>query len=198
MNLAPLLLCGCLLSAEAPSPDALTAHLKAFSVLHVDFTQTRTLAALSRPLKSSGSMTLAREQGVLWQIRKPLALGFLIKPRGLQEVDADGRARPGTAKDAPMVAQMGRIFQALLQGRWSALDELFTLRAEGSPERWRIVLAPRPRTAAFIKAIQISGGPFIDKVQVEEPSGDRMDLVFERPRTAEPLTEVEARLFKGE
>jgi hypothetical protein len=193
------LLCGCLLQAQTrPAAEALTAHLKNFSILHVDFTQNRTLAALSRPLKSSGSMTLSRDKGVLWQIRKPLTLGFLITPKGLKEVGADGQVRARDAKDAPVVAQMGRILQSLLQGKWSALDDYFTIRAEGSPGRWKISLAPRPQTASFIKAVQVSGGPFIERVRVEEAGGDAMEILFERPRTADPLTEAEARLFAGE
>lgn len=195
---AALLLCAGLLQAQAPpSADALTAHLKDFSLLHVDFTQTRTLAALSRPLKSSGSMVLSKEQGVLWQIRKPLTLGFVITPKGLAEVGADGKVRLKTAKDAPVVAQMGRILQSLLQGKWSALEDFFTVRGEGNPGQWKILLTPKPQTAAFLKGIQISGGRFIQRVHVDEAGGDSMELVFERPRTADPLTAAEARLLAG-
>ena len=195
---AGLFLGACLLQGQAPLPDAVTAHLKEFSTLHVEFTQTRTLAALSRPLKASGSMTLSRELGVLWQIRKPLTLGFVITPKGLMEVGPDGKPRAKAAKDAPVVAQMGRILQSLLQGRWSALDDYFTLRAEGNPERWKIILAPKPQTASFIKGVQVAGGRFLERVHVEEAGGDTMDILFERPRTADPLTEAETRLLRGE
>ena len=194
-----LVLCAGLLQAQtAPLPDALTAHLKDIALLHVDFTQTRHLAALSRPLKSSGSMTLSRDKGVIWQIRKPLALGFVITPRGLLEVGADGVAHRKNSKDTPVVAQMGRVFQSLLQGKWSGLEESFTLHAEGQPGKWKISLAPKPRAASFLKGIQVSGGRFIDSVHVEEAGGDDMDILFERPRTADPLTEAESRLFAQE
>ena len=88
--------------------------------------------------------------------------------------------------------------QALLQGQWSALDDYFTVSAEGKADRWKIVLVPRPQTAAFIKGVQVTGARFIERIHVEEASGDAMNLVFERPNVDEPLSETELRLFKFE
>ncbi|MBK8793656.1 MAG: outer membrane lipoprotein carrier protein LolA [Holophaga sp.] len=185
--------------ASKPSlPEVLTAHLKNTPRLHVAFTQTRTLAALSRPLKTSGRLVLAREYGVIWQVQKPLNLTYVVGPKGMLEVGPDGKAKLKNAKDVPMVAQMGRILQALLQGRWSALEDFFTLRGEGTSEHWKIFLVPKPQTAAFLKGVQVNGGKFIDRIHVDEPSGDAMDLVFERPRPDEPLSDEEQRLFKFE
>ncbi|MDP2877075.1 MAG: outer membrane lipoprotein carrier protein LolA [Holophaga sp.] len=198
---AMLLLPVAALLAQTPKPsaaEALTAHLQNTPRLHVAFTQTRTLAALSRPLKTSGRLVLARELGVIWQVQKPLNLTYVVGPKGMMEVGPDGKAKKKNAKDVPMVAQMGRILQALLQGRWSALEEFFTLRAEGSSERWKIILVPKPQTATFLKGVQITGGRFIDRIHVDEPSGDAMDLVFDRPRPDEPLSDEEQRLFKFE
>ena len=193
-----LLLSASLLRAQASLPEVLTAHLKNTPMLHVEFTQTRTLAALSRPLKTTGRMVLDRDHGVIWQVRKPLNLTYVVGPKGMLEVGPDGKAKQRSAKDVPMVAQMGRIIQALLQGRWSALDDYFTMKGEGSAERWKILLTPKPQTAAFLKGVQVSGGRFIDRIHVDEASGDGMELLFERPKTDEPLSDAELRLFKFE
>lgn len=199
--LSLLLLAVGLLRAQPPNtalPETLTAHLKNTPLLHVDFTQTRTLAALSRPLKTTGRLVLAKDQGVIWQVRKPLNLTYVIGPKGMLEVGPDGKAKRKAAKDVPMVAQMGRILQALLVGQWSALEDYFTVRAEGKAERWKIILVPRPQTGEFLKGVQVYGARFIERIHVEELSGDSMDLVFEHPNTGEPLTEAELRLFKFE
>jgi Outer membrane lipoprotein carrier protein LolA-like len=196
-----LSLSACVLQAQTPNtvlPEVLTAHLKNTPLLHVDFTQTRTLAALSRPLKTTGRLVLAKDQGVIWQVRKPLNLTYVIGPKGMLEVGPDGKAKRKAAKDVPMVAQMGRIFQALLQGQWSALNDYFTVRAEGKAERWKIILVPRPQTAGLLKGVQVSGALFIERILVEETSSDGMELVFERPNMDEPLSEAELRLFKFE
>lgn len=199
--LSLLLLSVCVLQAEssrAGLPEALTAHLKNTPLLHVNFIQTRTLAALSRPLKITGNLVLSRAEGVIWQVRTPINLTYVMSPKGMLEVGPDGKAKRKASKDVPMVAQMGRILQALLQGQWSALDDYFTVSAEGKADRWKIVLVPRPLTAAFIKGVQVTGARFIERIHVEEASGDAMNLVFERPNVDEPLSETELRLFKFE
>jgi len=195
-----LLLSAWVLPAQSAAslPEVLTAHLKNTPMLHVEFTQTRTLAALSRPLKTTGRMVLDRDHGVIWQVRKPLNLTYVVGPKGMLEVGSDGKSKVRSAKDVPMIAQMGRIIQALLQGKWSALDDFFTMRGEGAADRWKIVLVPKPQTAAFLTGVQVNGGRFIERIHVDEASGDGMDLLFERPRTDEPLSEAEQKLFKFE
>lgn len=196
--LLPLLLFAALLQGQLTDtrlPEALTAHLKATPLLHVDFVQTRTLAALSRPLKSSGSLVLSRDQGVIWQVKKPLSLLYVVGSQGILELGADGKKKVTTSKDVPVIAQMGRVLKSLLQGRWSTLDDYFTVKAEGRPEKWEVTLMPRAQTAAFLQRVQVTGGRFIERIRVVEASGDRMELAFEHQRADEPLTERETQLF---
>jgi len=177
------------------TPEALTAHLRNTPLLHADFTQTRTLKALSRPLVSRGTTVVDRQRGVIWQVTRPLNLTYVVTPQGVLEVGPDGRRRAQTAKDAPMVAQMGRIMQALMEGRWSVLEDYFTLQAQGTPERWEIRLSPKPVAASFIKAILVKGGRVLERFQIEEPGGDRSEVVFGAPRLDQPLSEAESRLL---
>ena len=119
--------------------------------MHLDFVQTRVLAALSRPLKASGSMVLARGQGGdLGPAAGPLAITYAMGPGGLLVVDADGHRERKSARDAPLVAQVGRVFQALAQGDWTALDSLFTVTGGGTPQRWQMELLPRPQAQSFV------------------------------------------------
>ena len=148
-----LLLCAPLassLGAQSPLPGSLTAHLKDAACVHLDFTQTRTLAALSRPLKADGSLVLARDLGVIWTLRHPVAITYVMGPKGLMVVQGEVRERK-PAREAPMVAQMGRVFQAVAQGDWRVLEGYFTVTGEGRPERWAVTLLPKPATAAKIR-----------------------------------------------
>jgi hypothetical protein len=43
--------------------------------------------------------------------------------------------------------------------------------------------------------VRVSGGAYLERIQVEEASKDRMELVFDHPREDLPLTEAEARLL---
>jgi len=179
---------------QSALPGQLTAHLKEAACIHLDFTQTRSLAALSRPLKASGSLVLARDKGVIWSLKRPVALTYVMGPKGLMVVNGDSRERK-TARDAPMVAQMGQIFQALAQGDWHVLESFFTVTGTGEPGRWEVTLLPNAQTAAFVKRIRLNGGRFIDRVRVEEAGGDSTDLVFQHQSMDAPLTGAEAKLL---
>jgi len=179
----------------AQSPEALTAHLRNATLLHTDFTQTRTLKALSRPLLSRGTVVVDRQRGIIWQVNRPLQLTYVVTPQGVLEVGPDGRRKIQAAKDAPMVAQMGRIMQALAEGRWSVLEDYFTLQAQGSPGRWEIRLSPKPVAASFIKSVVVKGGRVLERFVIEEPGGDRSEVSFGTPRLDQPLSEAEARLL---
>jgi hypothetical protein len=96
------------------------------------------------------------------------------------------------------VAQIGRIFQSLLQGKWSALDDYFTVKGEGRADRWTITLVPKPQVASFLKGVRVSGGRFIERVHVDEPGGDTMDLTFLNVRTDLPVSPMETRLYSFE
>lgn len=182
-----------------PAPEAVTAKLRTPPVLHAEFLQTRRLAALSRPLKASGSFVVARELGVVWRLDKPLPLTIVMGPKGVLEVDREGRRKVQNAKDTPMAARMAGIMKALLGGQWSALDELFTVKGEAGPDgAWTLLLAPRPATAAFLKGVRIRGGAYVESIHVEEASGDTTDLTFQSFRPEAPLTPEERSLLAFE
>jgi hypothetical protein len=178
------------LSAQDAAAQALTAHLREAALVHLDFTQTRHLAALSRPLKASGSMVLARDQGVIWALARPVAITYVISPKGMLVVNPDG-----SEERKSVAAQMGRIFLAVTQGDWPALEGLFTVAGEGRPERWSVTLQPKPQAAPFIKRIRLEGGRFVERIRIDEAGGDRQDLAFEHQRTDAPLTPAEAKLL---
>ena len=190
-----LLLPALALQGQTVLPGKLTAHLKEAACIHVDFVQTRNLAALSRPLKASGSMVLARDKGVIWALKRPVALTYVMGPKGLMVVNPDGSRDRKTAKEAPMVAQMSQVFQSVAQGDWHALEQFFTVSAEGRTEHWEVSLLPKPQTAAFVKRIRLDGGRFIDRIRVDEAAGDSTELVFQHQTLDAPLTAAETSLL---
>jgi len=198
MRIATLLMFAPALVAQTV-PEALTAHLKSTSILHADFNQTRHIAVLSRPLKSSGSLVISRDLGVIWRMAKPMPLTVVAGPKGVLEVDREGHRKLQTSKDTPMVAQMASIMKSLLEGKWSALEGFFSVKGEGGKDGgWSILLTPTPQTAAFLKSVRIRGAKHIESIHVEEPSGDSMDLVFLNFQDAAPLTGDEKRLLAFE
>ena len=187
-----------LLAAPADLPGGLTAHLREAEVVHADFSQVRTLAALSRPVKASGSLVLCKGRGVIWQLKAPLSITYVMDPEGLLVVDAQGRRERRSAREAPVVAQMGRIFQSVVQGDWKGLEDLFLVTGGGDPAKWTVALRPKGEASAFLKGVEMSGGRFIERIRILEAGGDRMELTFARQRADAPLSDAEAALLARE
>lgn len=195
MKHLPALLLPAVLAAQS-LPAPLAAHLKSTAVLHLDFVQTRHIAALSRPLRSSGSLVVARDRGLIWRMAKPLPLTIVAAKGGVLEVDREGRRKLQSAKDNPMAAQMARILTSLLQGDTRALEGLFTFRSSSAPGgRWTLDLTPQPAAAPFVKSVSLRGGRFVEQVRVVDGAGDTTDILFSGFRPDAALDPAEVRLL---
>ena len=180
---------------DAALLDALAARFGKTAVVSSEFTQTRTLAALTRPVKSTGRLVYARDRGVIWQIEKPYRATYIIDDARIVEIDANNVRRERSTKEAPAVAEVGRVFRSIVSGDRKTLVEYFRVEATGDPQKWELRLAPREKVAPFLKGVVVRGGQFIDHISLTEPSGDRTDLAFERQRADAALAEADARLF---
>jgi outer membrane lipoprotein-sorting protein len=181
---------------EAALLDALSARFGKTAVVSSEFTQTRTLAALTRPVKSMGRLVYARDRGVIWQIEKPYRATYVIDDSRIVEIDANNVRRERSTKEAPAVAEVGRVFRSIVSGDRKTLVEYFRVAALGDADKWELKLSPKEKVAPFLKGVVVRGGQFIDHISLVEPSGDRTDLAFERQRGDAALAEADARIFR--
>jgi len=195
-----LLACFAAPLAAAPADDIasrLGARLEQVPVLRAEFVQSKTMAAFKKPLVTRGRLVFARQQGVLWQIEQPLKLAYVLQEGRMLEIDDSGVAQARTTQDVPGIAQVGRIFRALLGGQTKALADLFDCTSSGDPERaWTLILVPRtPQVAQFIQRITLSGGRHVDSIRIEEAGGDTATIRFRQTSEAMELTAAERNLF---
>lgn len=182
----------------APALDQLTARLDQARVIHAEFTQTKTLQALKRPLRTSGRVVFARGQGVLWLIDKPYQASYALGAETVTEIGPDGARRVRAAREVPALAQVGRVFEAIFQGDVRGLEEHFEVKVGGDAEKWRVDLTPKPALERFLKSIAARGGRFLDVIEVEETRGDRTRIEFHDARLDAPLSATEARLLRND
>lgn len=207
-GIAPLTLASCLtlllliawpLSAHAaPVLAQLSARLDKTEVIHAEFSQTKTLQALKRPLRTSGRVVFARGQGVLWLIEKPYQASYALGAETVTEIGPDGARRVRAAREVPALAQVGRVFEAIFQGNVRGLEEHFEVKVSGDTEKWRVDLTPKPALERFLKSIAARGGRFLDSIEVEETRGDRTRIEFHDARLDAPLSATEIRLLRND
>ena len=165
-------------------------------MVRAEFTQSKQMAAMKRPLVTSGRLVYSRQHGVLWQIEQPFRMSYLLGDERIVEIGADGVRRERGLRDVPGLAQVGRVFRALLGANTAALREYFDTTVHGDPARWEIELKPRqPQLAQFLTGLQLSGGRFVDNIRIAEAGGDATQIRLRNAQGASALNDAELQLF---
>lgn len=171
-----LLLAAAPLRAAAPADaDTLArigAQIEQHAVVRAEFTQSKRMAALKRPLVTTGHLVFSRRHGVLWQIEQPYRITYVLGEERIVEIAADGTRRERGLRDVPGMAQVGRVFRALLGANTAALGETFTVVVRGDPDKWEIDLKPRQaQLAQFLSGLHLAGGRFVENIRIDENGG---------------------------
>lgn len=184
-------LCALLMSLATPAlalePAELGRTLAGSPYVEARFSQEKIMAGLSRPLKTWGSMALARDAGVLWQVEKPYTFGYFLSAGRVIEF-VDGRRQEQDTSKLPWLTQVAAIMNALLAGDIPALSALFELELKGTAAAWQMRLRPKQaQLAAVIQRIELSGGRQIESLSLFEANGDRTAIRFEAMSTPSRL-----------
>lgn len=178
------------------------AQIEQFQVIRAEFVQTKQMAALKRPLVTSGHLTFSRQHGVLWQIEKPYRVSYVLGETKIVEIGGSGGdsvRRVRETRDVPGLAQVGRVFRAMLGANSDALREYFDVAAQGTPAQWSIALTPRQsQLARFLSGMQLSGGRFVEEIRISEAGGDDTRIRLSNSQGAAALNDAEATLFGTE
>jgi hypothetical protein len=138
-------------SAEPDLLERIGAQIGQHAVVRAEFTQTRQMAAMKRPLATSGRLVYARQQGVLWQIEQPYRIGYVLGEERIAEIAADGTRRERRVRDVPGLAQVSRVLRALFGAEAAVLREHFEVTQRGDVTKWELELKPRqPQLAQFL------------------------------------------------
>ncbi len=183
--------------ANAITVQQIAAHVGKDSIIHAEFTQTRKLAALKRPIVSRGKVVVAGGQGIVWQIEHPYRATYVITKDTIAEVDQDGRRKSSQPERAHQSRQATKLISSLLELNEITLSENFSVVVSGDIDQWAIHLAARDSLARFIAEITMQGGSFVDAVTIMETSGDSSHVRFHSITRNDPLSSQEVMLIQG-
>ena len=190
---APTLGCVLLLGftplAHAFDLQQLSEQLARPQVIHGDFIQEKHLRALPKPLTSTGTFVLAKDHGLLWQLKSPLQQDYRITAQGIARRNGTSwQMLPGKSAGA----EQNRLFLAVLQGDSSGLQRDFDLQLQGEPAHWTLTLTPRSLLLKQVfKQINIDGGEVVQSIELQETQGDSTLLKMHNSVSNQPLSESE-------
>lgn len=183
---------------SAVTLDELQQRFTEQPVVRAHFTQVRAIKDLPQPLRSSGEMLIARDQGLLWDQKTPFPMLLMLDDTRMVQVVNGQAPQVITAQNNPQMFQFNHLLRALFQADRKVLEQNFRIdfqdRGDG---RWTLSLTPTTTPLDKIFAtINLAGQTYLDTIQLNDKQGDRTDIAFSAHRlTPTALTDDERQRF---
>jgi hypothetical protein len=195
-------LAGCLsliawpLLGAAPVAD-IQAILAKPKVLCGRFDQTKQLAGLKNPLRSSGRFCVVADKGVLWRSLQPFAQTLRLTRDEIVQWQGERVTMRLDARQEPALRLVNSILFAALAGDLGQLEKHFDIDGVVRDGAWSVKLKARDTgVAKVIGAIALDGAAFVKNIAIDEANGDRTAIVFSAIQTGDQaINSDEAALF---
>jgi hypothetical protein len=148
---------------------------------HVEFIEQKYIAALDRPIESSGELRFDAPDHLEQRTLKPRA-ETLVLDNGTLTVDRGHTHRVMDMHAFPQVEPLVESIRATLAGDRNALEHLFHLEFTGGMARWTLTLVPlESKVKQLVAQVKIDGvRDQLIKVEIRQTDGDR-SLMTLRP-----------------
>jgi hypothetical protein len=165
------------IAAPAAAPglaESILAGMAKTPPVSTPFVQVSYRGVLARPLVVSGTLRWLGGDRLEREVTKPFRATAKLGGGELSVQRGDGEVHRTPLSRAPQAAAMLAGFRALLGGDVSALEQDFTLAADGSKAHWVVKLTPRTnQLKRQLESIVIDGrGEEPRCLTVTDPNGD--------------------------
>ena len=178
--MAVLALAGMATAAHALDAQGLFALLAQSPQGQAKFTETRHLAMLDRPLKSSGTLSF-QAPGRLEKITlEPKSESLVLDGERLTIV-RDGKTLRVNLRSHPQALAFVEAIRGVLLGNYEMLEQNYRTLFSGSEDNWNVQLTPKDTQAGVvIKQIKVGGqGALVRSIELLQADGDRSVMQIE-------------------
>ena len=141
------------------------------------FDQSKYIADLDTTLDSSGDFAFDADEGLRWNIQKPVPTQLRITADEIVEEQDGEMVMRMDVDDQPMTRAISEVFFAIFGGNWDKLSERFTIRTlqDGSP--WRFELTPKgDMLQSHLSSIELQGEAYLNALILRETNGDQTHI----------------------
>jgi outer membrane lipoprotein carrier protein LolA len=147
------------------------------------FVERRDLAALTAPLRSSGTLVYVAPGRLEKHTTKPAPESLILEGERLTiEKIEGGPKRVLNLPDYPVLWAFVESIRSTLAGDLGTLNRFYRVELAGRPSQWRLVLVPtEPKMREVVREIRIDGREdWIGSISVFEAGGDRSTMTITR------------------
>ena len=163
--------------------DQLMQRMRAAPFVKGQFTQSRSLPGLSKPLVSNGQFIYWQGQGIYWQTDSPLPQAITYSYDKTISWMSPG-IPAGIEHNSRRDQHFRRILLALFSFDPSQLEQRFNSDWQISPDHWQLTLTPSDRITAYaIRSAELSGGKHIEQIRITTANDELLNIEFSEQRT---------------
>jgi hypothetical protein len=146
------------------------------------FTETKTMAMLTRPLVLTGTLAYRRPDRVEKHVLTPYEEYILVQGDQLILSGKEGTKRIGV-KSHPLIWSFVEAIRASLAGEVAVLRRLYHIKIQGTRQAWILTLRPLdPQAAEHLASVTLSGhGDRLTTVEIRETGGDQSLMQIHEP-----------------
>jgi hypothetical protein len=147
------------------------------------FVERRDLAALTAPLRSSGTLVYVAPGRLEKHTTKPAPESLVLEGERLTiEKIEGGPKRVLNLPDYPVLWAFVESIRSTLAGDLGTLNRFYRVELSGKESQWRLVLVPiEPKMREVVREIRIEGrGDWVGSIAVLEAGGDRSTMTITR------------------
>jgi hypothetical protein len=149
------------------------------------FVERKTVALLTAPLESSGTLEYEAPGRLTKTVLKPAPEKMVLQgDRLVIESRRAGKVERRTlsVREHPALWALVESIRGTLAGDLATLNRFYKVELEGTESKWILRLVPSdPSVLAYLSEVRLSGSAaWIERVEMSEASGDRSTMVISR------------------
>lgn len=167
----------------SPSPiDALMGRLATVPASRASFTEEKTIAALTEPVRSEGWLVYRRPDHLEKTTTGPNRESLMVDGDRLSIIADDQPPRIIELDSEPSLRGLVDAVRGTLSGDLATLRRFYDVAMQGTPAAWRLTLTPRDQALKeLLRQVTVDGtGTELRSVRIVQANGDQ-SLMTIRP-----------------
>ncbi len=143
--------------------------------IYANFTQTKTIPVLTRPLISKGLIWMSPTGKLVWQSQFPIKSTMVVSDSGVNFYNKSDQLLPDN--NHTMVKDISALFLNLLSGNSAKLAEQFEQSLLCTESSWKLDLEPKNKSLSEIMVrLSLYGSDSLNVIAFQEKRGDKTTI----------------------
>jgi len=180
-----------------PTFQKVSRAIAAHDIQKGSFTQTKHISRLQRNLTSSGFYVISKNDGIMWQTKKPFPSTMIVSASSIVQISASGKKNLLQTAGNATFESFAKVIASVFQGGNELSEKNFDLYFEGREGSWSLGLIPKDKAIrAVAEKFVLEGGDFLQSVTMHEKNGDFVRYDFAGVTFPVRLTDDEKAIFE--